>query len=898
MYADLLQKKSNRSEDKKLHDNSLDITSLSRRFEIPRSSLNSIKNARTEMERLAGLEDLLTKMGISQELLNDQAESTAVTYDKLGGSFEDLKASTGQFLAALGSPAAVIATDLFNNLAASIDTLVKSWKTIGAIPVNQRIVDESQSYEEYTQRLKEAAIEQERLSRTSGVGSAIALKARLDQIKAVTQEQYNFIKSLEATSDEEERLIAVFLQHKTELDKIEAGIQKYTNTVGLSAQETALLQTTLYSLIAGYENGVFVADSVVNSLNQQNTSSQSYSITLQDVIVLTEQLTKKRISDTKETGKAIDRIEELNQKIREESSEKAKSKVESDILSNAQQQLMVYAQMAADGLISTANAASIMANRFGFAQKESYDLINSLRLLQQEQLKTDALETYKDLTPEQRRTVDILTKPRLFGFAPGITQDFVGVVDAVKETGDQLQRIKDFEWQSTFDTADEVRQLDLLTEKQKSLVKGSEEYLEVQEQINDTRRNLERYKSEFDFDVKFEVADTPEKITLLEDKLKGLTEGTKEYYDVQLEIVKLRQQTASEGAGGGTAGLSAAEGDLKKRLKIAQDLREALLKVNEDFYKKSKEAEQEYYDNLKEIFDKYNKEVAKAQRENERLKRESRADFYRSLTDVENIDTQAFSAQYEEAFAEAQRIAQEGRAALSREFLALRQNQISEMMDLEREMADIRADDDMPEVSKKSKLEYLQGVKSLIEDAQREQLKQLMEGGDSNLAQLNEELSAEEKRYQEQTQKIALEAKEQADEKVKAAQRATEALSIENKELEKQIGLLGDITEIVTSSAGKTAISSMIELPTRSSPIPVPQPVIDQAQGAAVPTPDIIQSHDRVLNETLSIVGIRLEERLLQVINAIDTSKTEIISSIGIMDRSIQQLRGTSLTSR
>ena len=90
----------------------------------------------------------------------------------------------------------------------------------------------------------------------------------------------------------------------------------------------------------------------------------------------------------------------------------------------------------------------------------------------------------------------------------------------------------------------------------------------------------------------------------------------------------------------------------------------------------------------------------------------------------------------------------------------------------------------------------------------------------------------------------------------------------------------------------------MVELPTRSAPIPVPQPVIDQAQGTAVPTPDIIQSHDRVLNETLSIVGIRLEERLLQVISAIDTSKTEIISSIGTMDRSIQQLRGTSLASR
>lgn len=898
MYADLLQKKSNRSEDKKLHDNNLDVTSLARRFEIPRSSLNSIKNARTEMERLAGLEDLLTKMGISQQLLNDQAESTAVTYDKLGGSFDDLKASVGQLLATLGGSSAATATTFFNNLAESVDYLTKSLKTLGSVPTNQRVIKDSESYQEYTQRIKDAIIEQNRLSRTSGVGSGIALKSQIDQIKIVTEEQFNFIKSLKATADEEESIIKVFVQHKDALAEIDAGIQQYSSNLKLTEESTNLLRTALYELVLLHEDGAAGALASVDALNNQKFANQSLAITYQDIITLVDQLNKSRNNEQKETGKTISVIEELKQKIKEESSEKAKSKVESDLLSNAQQQLMIYAQMAADGLISAADAASTMANKFGFAQQESQDLINSLRLLQQEQLKTDALETYKDLTPEQRKAVDLLTKPRLFGFAPGITQDFVGVVNAVKEYGDQLQRIKDFEWQSTFDTANEVKQLDLLVEKQKSLVKGSEEYLEVQAQIDDTRRNLERYKSEFEFDVKFEVADTPEKITLLEGKLKGLTEGTKEYYDVQLEIVKLRQQLASEGAGGGAAGLSAAEGDLKKRLKIAQDLRDNLLKINEDFYKKSKEAEQEYYDNLKEIFDKYNKEVAKAQRENEKLKRESRADFYKSLTDVEGIDTQAFSAQYEAAFAEAQRIAQEGKASLSREFLSLRQDQISEMMDLEREMADIRADEDMPETSKKAKLEYLQGVKKLIEDAQQEELKQLMEGGDSNLAQLNEELSAEEKRYQEQTQKIALEAKEQADEKVKAAQRATDALSIENKELQKQLDLLGDITEIVTTNAGKTAINSMVELPTRTAPIPVPQPVIDQAQGTAVPTPDIIQSHDRVLNETLSIVGIRLEERLLQVINAINTSKTELISSIGTMDKSIQQLRGTSLTSR
>ena len=844
------------------------------------------------MEKLTGLENLLTEMGISQQLMSDMAFSTAVAYDKLGGTFQDLKASVGQTLALALKPYAEELSNIFSITSKVINKNVELRNSFENITVNKNIIKNAENYEEYSRRIDEAKKASDEQTRVATPFAGLDVLQNLNNyfygIDKISKAQFDFIQSLKLTADEQNTVIDRFLELSDTLSQVEGSITAVTRVEQLTVEQSTALQNALYNLILSYPVGETVALQFAEALalGTINTEEAITAIGL----LLTEKDRQNQV-----TVKSINIFKEFADKIQAETTAKAKSTIESNLLSNAQQQLMLYAQMAADGVISVGDAASIMAARFGAARQETTNLVNALKLLRQEQLRTEALEKFSKLTKEQQSSVNAVLD---YAAEAGVEYSLSQATNSVIEQQKALEDLQAFNFNELFDTSNEVQQLDLLVEKQKSLVKGSEEWLEVQGQINDTRRNLERYKSEFDFDVKFEVADTPEKITLLEGKLKGLTEGTKEYYDIQLEIVKLRQQLASEGVGGGAAGLSAAEGDLKKRLKIAQDLREALLKVNEDFYKKSKEAEQEYYDNLKEIFDKYNKETAKAQRENEKLKRESRADFYKSLTDVEGIDTQAFSAQYEEAFAEAQRIAQEGKASLSREFLALRQDQISEMMDLEREMADIRADADMPEVTKKNKLEYLQGVKSLIEDAQREQLKQLMEGGDSNLAQLNEELSAEEKRYQEQTQKIALEAKEQADEKVKAAQRATDALSIENKELQKQISLLGDITEIVSTNAGKTAISSMVELPTRSAPIPVPQPVIDQAQGTAVPTPDIIQSHDRVLNETLSIVGIRLEERLLQVISAIDTSKTEIISSIGTMDRSIQQLRGTSLASR
>jgi hypothetical protein len=61
-----------------------DITSLSRRFEIDRKTLNSIKDAGDKLEQLQKLDEVLAELGISNAVLESRTQTTAATYDRFG----------------------------------------------------------------------------------------------------------------------------------------------------------------------------------------------------------------------------------------------------------------------------------------------------------------------------------------------------------------------------------------------------------------------------------------------------------------------------------------------------------------------------------------------------------------------------------------------------------------------------------------------------------------------------------------------------------------------------------------------------------------------------------------------------------------------------------------------
>jgi hypothetical protein len=90
-----------------------DITSLSRRFEIDRKTLNSIKEAGSKAEQLQKLDEVLTSMGISQEVLSARTATAAAEFDRAFAALSNYSTLLGQGFQQAFGPAASYIADAF-----------------------------------------------------------------------------------------------------------------------------------------------------------------------------------------------------------------------------------------------------------------------------------------------------------------------------------------------------------------------------------------------------------------------------------------------------------------------------------------------------------------------------------------------------------------------------------------------------------------------------------------------------------------------------------------------------------------------------------------------------------------------------------------------------------------
>ena len=97
-----------------------DITSLSRRFEIDRKTLNSIKEAGTKAEQLKELDKVLNSMGISQEVLAARTATAAASFDKASSALDNYQTLLGQGLQEFLKPAADSVAGLFGEAAGEL----------------------------------------------------------------------------------------------------------------------------------------------------------------------------------------------------------------------------------------------------------------------------------------------------------------------------------------------------------------------------------------------------------------------------------------------------------------------------------------------------------------------------------------------------------------------------------------------------------------------------------------------------------------------------------------------------------------------------------------------------------------------------------------------------------
>jgi len=240
------------------------------------------------------------------------------------------------------------------------------------------------------------------------------------------------------------------------------------------------------------------------------------------------------------------------------------------------------------------------------------------------------------------------------------------------------------------------------------------------------------------------------------------------------------------------------------KLTDQQKLHNTLLADEEKYQNKMQDLEDEHYKKLLDIQRDYDRKSLEEQHRNEVAKRQSRADFYDNLTQSTKVlgqkETQALSAEYEQAYAKAQQIAQAGDQKLAAEYLAMRQRQIQEEAEYQKQLAQARKDKDKDEIAR------LQQIHQLRQDANAEEEKQLLAGGDANAKQRDEQLAAEDARYNEQVDKATTAANRSADAKEAAAIRAGKAVDVENAKLQHQADLYDRIgTRAGGGSAGTTA---------------------------------------------------------------------------------------------
>jgi len=200
------------------------ITSLSRRFEIPKDVLNRINEITDNREKFAALTQELTKFGIGTELLTSQIGTTAVTFDKLSGKAEDLKAELGQLFAEIAKPFAEQLLAGVKRSEEGLALLRAGLNTTATIAdLNARVLGKTDSYDAYTAKVREANA---------------ALPPFTASLLELTPAQYAFAQSLLTTGQSAEQVLAKLTVAAPIINEITEAFEK---TPGVLAQgQTAI----------------------------------------------------------------------------------------------------------------------------------------------------------------------------------------------------------------------------------------------------------------------------------------------------------------------------------------------------------------------------------------------------------------------------------------------------------------------------------------------------------------------------------------------------------------------------------------------------------------------------------------------------------------------------------
>jgi len=562
-------------------------------------------------------------------------------------------------------------------------------------------------------------------------------------------------------------------------------------------------------------------------------------ITQDQLVVSLGQFADAQEREAQVSANSAEAIAKKNKALNENAIEALKTSQATDELKQREEGLMAVIQALVNGTITQAQAEGILANRYGVTAQQIPGLI---------QLTYGLVAARGALIAAENELAAAQNKPatagqlRAAGSLGAYGDQIQRSIDLNKDAAIQEKKHKDAQLALAAARKDDALQIKLLQQEQSKFNKSSADYINLQARIE----------------------------------------------SIQSAAAKSRS------SGGGAPKLTPNE---KINVKLLDDL--------DKYNNKFEDAEIKHYDKLAQIYDDFAQKQAEQFRQNEVSKRRSRADFYAGLQDAPpGVDTNKFAAAYEEAFQKAQEIAQSGKAKLAAEFLDLRTKQIEEIKKLDEDAAKIKEQQKTKKIDRKdaqSQLAYLEGRRKLIEDAQNEEQKLLLDKGDENVNQLQEQLNAENKAYEDQTGKIVTQAERAADAKIAHAERSKIAVDAENKSLADQESIYARIAEknggVVPKIARPEVQGNNIPTSADTSatkPIDVqatnPIPVSTQ-EGLLVRQVEPFVVTDVSLSTALGDLGVRLETRLGQVTEAVNNANQTISNAVRSVESAVGRIR-------
>ncbi|HEU4327385.1 MAG TPA: hypothetical protein VFS21_29880 [Roseiflexaceae bacterium] len=755
-------------------DNAEAARSLIERFELSPELKRIAASGASASEKVAALDAELTKLGISQDVLTNRADTTAAAYDRLGATLDNIKTKAGSALAQSLQP-----------LAENADRVLAAGDQKGAAEV--QAFAGAKDYEDYRQRIAMVDQQLNEFRATAAFVAGPGAAQLLFATQQLTQSEFEYAQALMRRGVAQQQAFQQAQQ-----------MQRTIKMVDLLREDN---ETT--PLLGGMEGAQF--DQLAEQILRVAAASPEAAARVNELIS-----TFRLTGDMDAFTGALQQMDNAQQAA-------ARSAIDS-----AAVQQSTYGQVRAAAADYAATERAIRAYSEGLDEEAAKSLISGAR--------SEELRQRKQSLEQQAQA----TANRIIA-AGGNIEAQAARLAASSGLVDQLTaaflRLAAAQQAAKQETAFGNAQQDFLVMEGNASAanvgksSGPRSVAELNAQTRAAAAARER-----ELVLAQARGENAKVIGLLRQQQQGLNKDSLEYAQIEARIIGLqRSGRGGGGGGGGAARVSQAQktaGQLedvqikadqkaedeelkhqKRRMEIVEDFAEKRLEAEERYQTQTLESRAGFYDGLANIKD---QGVAQA----------ASAEYEKAAQEAQQIAATAGADVAERYLTEQERVIQDR---------ARRAEKLRELQKIVSEGQDGRGEavDEDRRASAASELEYLQGVENLRRAAEERRLQQARDTRKSLAEQEQQALNDENMRYEEAQGKIADTAERSADAKIRAAQRSQKASAAEletlrqiSKEYERQGQRLPTTGPAAPAAGGATASPATPTTPAASATIP------------------------------------------------------------------------------